>query len=63
MNVSSAMYRDQGGKGETPGVSTPPYSTRTPSILHLYSTSTPLEKQDQWSTTGVEWNIGGVGSD
>jgi hypothetical protein len=36
---------NQGGKGETPGV------------------STPLEKKYQWSTTGVEWSIGGVGSE
>jgi hypothetical protein len=32
----------QGRKGETSGVCTPPYSTRT-----------SLEKKYQWSTTGV----------
>jgi hypothetical protein len=42
----------QGGKGETPGVSTPPYSTIT-----------PLEKKYQWSTTGLECSSGGVGSE
>jgi hypothetical protein len=50
-------------KGETPEVSTPlvlhPHST----LLHWYSPSTPLEKKYQWSTTGVEWSIGKVGSE
>jgi hypothetical protein len=35
----------------------------TPLILHPYLTITPLEKNYQWSTTGVEWSIGGVGSE
>jgi hypothetical protein len=54
--ASVLKERNQGGKGETPGVS-------TPLVLHWYSTSTPLEKKYQWSTTGVEWSIGGVGSE
>ncbi len=55
------MSIGQGGKGETPGVSTPLVLHPTPLILHPYSTSTPLENNYQWSTTGVEWSIGGVG--
>jgi hypothetical protein len=45
--ASVLKERNQGGKGETPGVS-------TPLVLHWYSTSTPLEKKYQWSTTGGE---------
>jgi len=37
-DVRLATCGAQGGKGETPGVS-------TPLVLHWYSTSTPLEKR------------------